>query len=284
MDKIRLNRFKVLLPMAAVVLMTAVVACGDAKRDAIGQTQVRIETSEGDIVVRLYDDTPLHRDNFVRHVKAGVYDGVLFNRIVPDMVIQAGDTSLHVGVQPQNRTADNGQPAATIPAEIVYPRHFHKQGALAAAREPDSINPQRASSALQWYIVTGKKQTSAQLAELQALLYEAKVAACFERLQGEHAAELAALKATDRQAHQELLNNLQIEAEEALAKNPPAPFTEVQKQTYARVGGAPHLDGDYTVFGEVVEGMPIALRIGRTPVDAKEHPRRPVHIKRIVIE
>ena len=284
MDKIRLNRFKVLQPMVAVVLITAVVACGDAKRDAIGQTQVRIETSEGDIVVRLYDDTPLHRDNFVRHVKAGVYDGILFNRIVPDMVIQAGDTSLHVGVQPQNRTADSGQPAATIPAEIVYPRHFHKQGALAAAREPDSINPQRASSALQWYIVTGKKQTSAQLAELQALLYEAKVAARFERLQGEHAAELAALKATDRQAHQELLSNLQIEAEEALAKNPPAPFTEVQKQTYARVGGAPHLDGDYTVFGEVVEGMPIALRIGRTPVDAKEHPRRPVHIKRIVIE
>jgi len=283
MNKIIPHSLKVLLPVAAVVVMMA-VACGDGKRDAIGQTQVRIETSEGDIVVRLYDDTPLHRDNFVRHVKEGVYDGILFNRIVPDMVIQAGDTSLRVGAQSQSRTDGDKQPAATIPAEIVYPRHFHKQGALAAAREPDSINPQRASSALQWYIVTGKKQTSAQLAELQALLYEAKVAARFERLQVEHAAELEALKATDRQAHQELLSNLQIEAEEALAKNPPAPFTEAQKQTYARVGGAPHLDGDYTVFGEVVEGMPIALRIGRTPVDAKEHPRRPVHIKRVTIE
>lgn len=272
-----------MMAVAVVITVLAAVACGGGKRDAIGQTQVRIETSEGDIVVRLYDDTPLHRDNFVRHVKDGVYDGILFNRIVPDMVIQAGDTSLRADARTPKSSADK-QPAETIPAEIVYPRHFHKQGALAAAREPDSINPQRASSSLQWYIVTGKKQTSAQLAELQALLYEAKVAARFEQLQRDYADELSALKATDRQAFQELLSSLQIEAEEALAKNPPAPFTETQKQTYARVGGAPHLDGDYTVFGEVVEGMPIALRIGRTPVDAKEHPRRPVQIKRIVIE
>lgn len=270
-----------------LITLNVLTACHDSKRDAIGKTQVRIETSEGDIVVRLYDDTPLHRDNFVRNAQAGIYDGILFNRIVPDMVIQAGDTSLKVdgqGAARSNGKLDSSKKAETIPAEIVYPRHFHKQGALAAAREPDSINPRRESSALQWYIVTGKKQTSAQLAELQALLYEAKVAACFERLQREHAEELAALKATDRSAQQELLSRLQIEAEETLVKNPPAPFNEVQKQTYARIGGAPHLDGEYTVFGEVVEGMPIALRIGRTPVDAKEHPRRQVYIKRIVVE
>ena len=274
-----------------LIAMYVLTACRDSKRDAIGKTQVRIETSEGDIVVRLYDDTPLHRDNFIHNVNSGFYDGILFNRIVPDMVIQAGDTCLKVDGQRTSRSGSaydsansEGTSAVTIPAEIVYPRHFHKQGALAAAREPDSINPQRESSALQWYIVTGKKQTSAQLAELQALLYEAKVAACFERLQREHAEELAALKATDRSAQQELLSRLQIEAEETLVKNPPAPFNDVQKQTYARIGGAPHLDGEYTVFGEVVEGMPIALRIGRTPVDAKEHPRRQVYIKRIVVE
>lgn len=253
--------------LLVATMMLTLSSCHDSKRDAIGKTQVRIETSEGDIVVRLYDDTPLHRDNFVRNAKAGLYDGIPFHRIVPEMVIQAGGSS-----------------TATIPAEIVYPRHFHKQGALAAAREPDSINPRRESSAMQWYIVTGKKQTSAQLAELQALLYEAKVAACFEQLQREHADELATLKATDRSAQQELLSRLQIQAEETLVKNPPAPFNEVQKQTYARVGGAPHLDGEYTVFGEVVEGMPIALRIGRTPVDAKEHPRRQVLIRRVVVE
>ena len=97
------------------------------------------------------------------------------------------------------------------------------------------------------------------------------------------AEEIAQLKATDHAAHQDLLNRLQVEAEETMAKNPPRPFNEVQKQTYSKIGGAPHLDGEYTVFGEVVDGMPIALRIGRTPVDARERPRKAVSIKRIRI-
>ena len=250
--------------LSCIVFLLA--ACSDSKRDAIGKTEVLIETSEGNIVVRLYDDTPLHRDNFIRNVEAHAYDDISFHRIVPDMVIQAG-----------------GKTQNTVPAEIVYPRHFHKQGALAAAREPDSINPDRRSNALQWYIVTGKKQTTVELAELRTLLYEAKVAATFDRLCREQADELQRLKATDHAAHQDLLNRLQVEAEQALAKNPPRPFTEAQKQTYTRIGGAPHLDGEYTVFGEVVEGMPIALRIGRTPVDAKEHPRRDIRIKRVTV-
>lgn len=183
----------------------------------------------------------------------------------------------------EDSSEGSSEGATTLPPEIIYPRHFHKQGALAAAREPDSINPGRRSSPLQWYIVTGKKQTSAELSELTALLYEAKVAARFEQLQREHAAELERLRTSDRAAQQDLYSRLQIEAENYVAKNPPAPFTDLQRQTYARIGGAPHLDGEYTVFGEVVEGMPIALRIGRTPVDAKERPRKAVSIKRITI-
>ncbi len=299
------------LPFFAFFVLSALLlgCAGDSKRDAIGKTEVLIETSEGDIVVRLYDDTPIHRDNFIRNVEAGIYDGLLFNRIVPEMVIQAGDTALKAqplrgetgAVSNSSRVMASGQDSLSsrgdlegasagpessgslLPPEIIYPRHFHKQGALAAAREPDSINPGRLSSPLQWYIVTGKKQTSAELSELQALLYEAKVAARFEQLQRSHADELARLLATDRAAQQQLLNDLQVEAEQAVAANPPAPFTEVQRQTYARIGGAPHLDGEYTVFGEVVEGMPIALRIGRTPVDARERPRKAVSIKRITI-
>ena len=280
------NRFTPFFALAAAFTLSILTACKD-KYASIGKTEVLIETSEGDIRLRLYDDTPLHRDNFIRNAREGLYDGILFNRIVPEMVIQAGDTSLRVRnerVQQEDVQAGKARETRTIPAEIVYPRHFHKQGALAMAREPDSINPGRASSALQWYIVTGKKQTSAQLAELQVLLYEGKVQALFERLQQEHAEELSQLKATDHAAHQTLLNQLQVQAEETLAHNPPAPFSDVQKQTYARIGGAPHLDGEYTVFGEVVEGMPVALRIGRTPVDAKERPRKAVSIKRITIK
>jgi peptidylprolyl isomerase len=270
------------MALTLVVLLCCLSACKD-KYAAIGSTEVLIETSEGDIRLRLYDDTPLHRDNFIKNAEAGAYNGILFNRIVPDMVVQAGDTTLKA--DGGRRTADEAvkQPVRTIPAEIVYPRHFHKQGALAMAREPDSINPGRASSDLQWYIVTGKKQSSADLAELQVLLYEGKVQALFERLQREHAKELKRLRLTDRAAQQALLSQLQMQAEETMAANPPQPFNDQQKQTYARVGGAPHLDGEYTVFGEVVEGMPIAMRIGRTPVDAKEHPRKPVSIKRVTI-
>ena len=247
-------------------------ACHSSHRGDVGSTEVLIETSEGDIVVRLYDDTPLHRDNFIRNVEAHAYDNRPFNRIVPEMVIQAGAAD-----------DDTAAQSLTIPAEIRYPRYFHHQGVLAAAREPDSINPDRRSSALQWYIVTGKKYTSAQLSELQALMNETRTTALFDRLCSEHADEIATLKASDRAAHQDLLNRLLVEAEETMAKNPPRPYSDIQRQTYARLGGAPHLDGEYTIFGEVVEGMPIALRIGRTPVDAREHPRRNVFIKRVTI-
>ncbi len=293
--KLRIRR---LFP-ASLVAIFLLCACGSDKRDAIGQTEVLIETTEGDIVVRLYDDTPLHRDNFIHNVQAGAYDGILFNRIVSEMVIQAGDTTLKMkneGVKNEGMRNEIGTEETTgkretevtekqagVPAEIVYPRHFHKQGALAAAREPDSINAQKESSTMQWYIVTGKKYTSGELAELQATLYEARTTALFEQLQRQHAAELSQLKATDYAAHQERLNQLLLEAEETMAANPPRPFNEAQKQAYTKIGGAPHLDGEYTVFGEVVEGMPIAARIGRTPTDSHERPRRAVGIKRIVI-
>ncbi|MCR5819699.1 MAG: peptidylprolyl isomerase [Bacteroidaceae bacterium] len=251
--------------LASLVLM--LYSCSESKRDAIGKTEVCIETSEGDIIVRLYDDTPLHRDNFIRNVEAHAYDNIPFHRIVPEMVIQAG-----------------GNTKETIAAELRYPLHFHKQGALAAAREPDSVNAGRASNALQWFIVTGKKYSAAELAELQVLLYDGKVSARFERLQREHSAQLQKLKESDYEAYQSLLNSLQTEAENAIAANPPKPFNAAQKQVYANSGGAPHLDGEYTVFGEVVEGMPIAMRIGRTPVDAKERPRRNVRIIRTYIK
>lgn len=267
------------------VIILACCGCSDKKRDAIGQTEVVLETSEGDIVLRLYDDTPLHRDNFVRLARAGVYDGIVFHRVVKDMVIQTGDPSLRALKEKSFEEVrnDDWNFDYTVPAEIVYPRHFHKQGALAMAHEPDSINPELASSSTQFYIVTGEKKTSAELAELQNLLYDGKVMARFASLQKEHAEELARLKDTDHAAQQQLLSTLERQAENELAANPPKPFNVVQKQVYASRGGAPHLDGAYTVFGEVVEGMPVALRIGRTPTDASEHPRREVVLKRVIV-
>ncbi len=121
---------------------------------------VDIRTSLGDIKVRLYDDTPKHRDNFLKLVREGFYDGVLFHRVIKDFMIQTGD--------PSSRTADStamlgaGDPGYTIEAEIAYPRHYHKRGALAAARTGDQVNPERRSSGSQFYIVTGEKVAAAR--------------------------------------------------------------------------------------------------------------------------
>ena len=127
--------------------------------------KVKVETTLGNFTVLLYGDTPLHRDNFVKLIKEGYYNGTLFHRVINEFMVQAGD--------PDSKTAKPGQqlgaggPGYTIPAEIVYPRHFHKRGALAAARQGDQVNPMKESSGSQFYIVTGKKVTDAEMAQLE---------------------------------------------------------------------------------------------------------------------
>lgn len=216
------------------------IACSDKKRDAIGHTEVVMETSMGNITLRLYDDTPLHRDNFVRLARMGAYDGIVWNRIVDQSTIQSGDPNLR---------ADGGKPAIdpswaekTIKAEIRYPRHFHKPGALAMARQPDDINPDRESSATQFYIVTGKVYSVMKLAELHQFMVE-----------------------TD-----------------TLHTIPPIPAP--LKKVYTTRGGAPHLDGGYTVFGEVVDGMKVVEAIGKVPTDEHERPLKQVVLRRVIIK
>ena len=161
---------KTTIEMIMALCALFLIACSDKKRDAIGHTEVVMETSMGNITLRLYDDTPLHRDNFVRLARMGAYDGIVWNRIVDQSTIQSGDPNLR---------ADGGKPSIdpswaekTIKAEIRYPRHFHKPGALAMARQPDDINPDRESSATQFYIVTGKVYSVMKLAELHQFMVE----------------------------------------------------------------------------------------------------------------
>ncbi|MBQ1732117.1 MAG: peptidylprolyl isomerase, partial [Bacteroidales bacterium] len=128
-------------------------------------TKVLIETSKGNITVVLYDDTPLHRDNFVKLVESGFYEGLLFHRVINKFMIQGGDP-LSKNAAPNARLG-NGDPGYTIPAEIVYPTHFHKKGALAAARTGDNVNPERRSSGSQFYIVQGQTYTDMQLDQFE---------------------------------------------------------------------------------------------------------------------
>ena len=126
---------------------------------------VEIQTSEGDITVRLFGDTPKHRDNFLKLVKEGYYDNVLFHRVINEFMVQTGDPDSKAA--PVGKMLGSGGPGYTLDAEIVYPAHFHKRGALAAARQGDQVNPERRSSGSQFYIVTGKAYNDSTLSQME---------------------------------------------------------------------------------------------------------------------
>jgi peptidyl-prolyl cis-trans isomerase B (cyclophilin B) len=184
-----------------------------------GSKRIRIETSMGDIVVMLYDQTPGHRDNMLKLVDEGFYEKHLFHRIIRDFMIQGGDPE-SVDAGPGQRLG-NGGPGYTIPAEF-HPELFHKKGALAAARLGDRANPEKASSGSQFYIVQGRTFTPDMLKTM--------------------------------------------EKERSLSFSPQA------IEAYTTIGGTPHLDGSYTVFGEVVEGLDVLDLIASQPTDSYSRP------------
>lgn len=191
----------------------------DRKRDVL------LQTSLGDITVRLSDSTPLHRDNFLKLVKVGFYDSILFHRVIPDFMIQAGDPE-------SRRAADgvmlgNGGPGYTVPAEIRTSM-YHKKGVIAAARTSDNVNPQRASSGSQFYLVQGKVFTEGRL-----------------------------------------------DSTEKMRLNRRLP--DEQREVYKTIGGTPHLDQAYTIFGEVVSGLDVVEKISLV----KTNRDRPVENVRI---
>ena len=220
-------------------MVVSLLSCGDDKRDAIGKTEIVIETSRGNITARLYDDTPIHRDNFIKMIEEGVYENLIWNRIVPGATIQTGEPTHKAGGAAP--TVDVSKYRHTLPAEIKFPRYFHKAGALAMCRQPDDVNPDRVSSGTHFYIVSGKKYDLGSLAEVWQ-----------GRRNNEPGFKLPSLSAR-------------------------------QKKVYTTKGGAPLLDGDYTIFGEVVDGMGVVESINKVPIDAKERPLKEVVLKRIRI-
>lgn len=192
---------------------------------------VEIETSYGTIRILLYDNTPLHRDNFLKLVEQGFYNGTLFHRVIQSFMIQGGDPDSK-NARP-NQLLGQGGPGYTIPAEII-PENYHKRGAVAAARLPDDVNPKRESSGSQFYIVQGRTYTEQELSQIE--------------------------------------RRLGIR------------FTEDQKRTYLTVGGAPHLDGSYTVFGEVISGMEVVDEIAKVKTDRNNRPVQDIPMKIKIIK
>lgn len=233
-------------------------------------TQVELKTSLGDIIIALYNETPKHRDNFVKLVKDGYYDGVLFHRVIKDFMIQTGDGNSKTATPGQ--MLGDGDPGYTIPAEFVYPKYFHKKGALAAARTGDQVNPERASSGSQFYIVTGKLYSSQELDMMKQRLGDQKKQGMWQQLVMQHRDEIMRMQsAQDNSGLQRLQDQLVAQLEAEYAKDP-FRLTDEQIEAYTTVGGTPHLDGQYTVFGEVLKGMDVVDAIQNVKTGANDRP------------
>lgn len=244
---------------------------------------VLIETNYGNIKVKLYNETPLHRDNFLKLVKDGVYNDLLFHRVINEFMIQGGD--------PSSKTASDttqlgsGDLGYTVPAEFKTPQLYHKKGALAAARTGNEVNPEKASSASQFYIVTGKTMSENELKKMDKQRVERLKQSVFNELQNLNKSTIKELYASgDRETLNELKNNMIEEAEEeAKERESEVLFTEEQKDVYKTIGGTPFLDGEYTVFGEVIEGLDIVDKIQQAKTNPQDRPVENIRMNIVLV-
>lgn len=198
--------------------------------DVKKEEMVVISTKFGDMTVYLYPETPLHKANFLKLVKEGFYDDLLFHRVMQGFMVQGGDPDSRNA--PAGKRLGRGGPGYTIPAEF-NPKYIHKKGALAAARQPDQVNPEKESSGSQFYLVQGKPVTEAELKSIES------------RRKMQNASDTAS-------------------------------YTAEQVKTYGKIGGTPFLDGNYTVFGEIVAGLDVIDSIAAQPVDRANRPKEDI--------
>lgn len=269
----------------AILLLTLVASCimactGNQQKkthmEKDNATLVRLETTLGNITVKLYNETPGHRDNFIKLVKEGAYDSTLFHRVIKNFMIQAGDPLSKNATD--TTTLGSGDVGYTIPAEF-NPKYFHKKGALAAARQGDEVNPEKESSGCQFYIVTGRKFSEAQMINMENHMNEARLEDVFNNLARKHMKEIYKMrKAGDTEGLLELQDSLETQARAIVEKEPALKYTKEQKQAYTTIGGAPHLDGAYTVFGEVTDGMDVVEKIEQVGTNRADRPKIDIRI------
>lgn len=240
-------------------------------------TKVLIKTTAGDITIRLYDGTPLHRDNFIRLVNMGFYDGISFHRVIKDFMIQAGDPLTRSGL---TKIQSDSLSTYTIPAEIRK-EYYHKKGALAAAREGNDVNPEMRSSGTQFYIVQGKKYTDQDIAAAAERINSNLKQIIFSRLIRQIAD--SARRAGTPLQESEVQEKASLKMFDYLTSQGDFKFTDEQVNAYKTTGGVPRLDGTYTVFGEVTEGFDVVDKIASVPTDASDKPVTDVKILKIKI-
>ena len=282
------------LYVALFVLPLVCVSCGpkSSPKDKTSITNnnmesttpmVRISTNYGDIVVRLYDETPEHRDNFLKLAREGYYDSTLFHRVIKDFMIQGGDPDSKGA--PAGKRLGSGGPEYTLPAEFVYPQYYHKRGVLSAARQADQVNPERRSSGSQFYIVWGKTYSEKELTQLATQLDGQRGQQIFNELASHHRDSIQAMyKAGDQKGLMALQQRLAAETDKLLKATPGFAFTPEQVKDYTTIGGTPFLDNQYTVFGEVVEGLDVVEKIQSVATGSADRPKEDVVMKVTVEE
>ena len=237
--------------------------------------KVRINTSEGCITVRLYDETPKHRDNFLKLAGEGFFNGTLFHRVIKDFMIQGGDPDSKGA--PAGKMLGTGGPGYTIPAEFAYPQCFHKRGALSAARLGDEVNPEKESSGSQFYIVWGKTYKPQELRQMERQMAMQQEQNVFNQLARQNHERIMELRRNrDREALMALQDQLITQTKQQCKDMGLPTFTQEQTNVYTTVGGTPFLDGQYTVFGEVEEGLDVVEKIQNTETLRGDRPKNDV--------
>lgn len=263
--------FKLIVPFSVLILYSCKAPHSNTN------THVSIKTTLGEIRIRLYDDTPVHRDNFIKLVNAGLYENTLFHRVIKDFMIQAGDPSTRPSA---SKIFPDSVNTYTIPAEFK-PYLFHKKGALAAARRGNEENPQMRSSGTQFYIVQGTKYTDSELDQAQQKITSNLKQAFFNKLIRSVSDSLRSAGKTS--ADSEIQEIASVRMFEWLSTNQNYIIPEDQRTVYKTLGGVPRLDGTYTVFGEVTEGMDVVDRIAAVSTDSNDKPQSDIRILKIKI-
>ncbi len=274
-----------LLLFAAIVI--TMVGCSKAKSEATNEqtpidsemkananqddasVRVLVKTTMGDFTVLLYGDTPEHRDNFIKLSNEHYYDSLLFHRVIENFMVQAGDPNSKNA--PAGKMLGDGDPNYTLPAEIKFPTHYHKRGALAAARTGDNVNPERRSSGSQFYVVTGKVFTGEQMKQMA-------IKAAFDQLAEQHMDSIQAMMTRRDQAGMQALQEKLVKEAHAIVDEGKGPYSSEMIKVYTTEGGTPHLDGQYTVFGEVIDGMDTIDKIQKAATDSHDRPVEDVRI------
>ncbi|MFW5756551.1 MAG: peptidylprolyl isomerase [Tangfeifania sp.] len=273
---------KQIVIVVLLVCTATMASCSNTEKSTSGN-EVMIKTEFGDIKVKLYEKTPGHRENFIKLIRDDFYNGLLFHRVIQNFMIQGGD--------PDSKNAEPGKRLGggsldyTLPAEFV-PEYYHKRGALAAARRGGPSNPEKRSSASQFYIVQGKVFTHGQLDTLEmaknSRLQQEKSARLFE----ENREELEQFRTNnDREGFNLRVAEIKEEADSLMKANGiKFKFTDEQREIYTTTGGYPSLDGDYTVFGEVIDGMEVVDKIAVLETDESDRPLEDVKMKIELVE